>query len=280
MNTGPDERERLRAMLEEDTGSAAEAEQLLPVVQRLRRWPVPGADAPDAANLIERLLPEMPRRESWKVRAARRLENWWPWLLLRAQVRVVRGEIWLASLLVIALGTLVTFMRYDPQASGGPLPIVIVSPLIAALGIAFIYGPDVDPPLEILLATPVSPRLVLLARLALVFGFNLVLGLTGSAILAAVRTDLSLWPLVMAWLAPMAFLSALAFCIGVVSREGLLSGLVSFVLWVMQLTDFPHWLPDLLAVSARPWLLVVAMVLGLVAMWLAGYEERWIGERP
>jgi hypothetical protein len=107
-----------------------------------------------------------------------------------------------------------------------------------------------------------------------------MLGLTGSAILAAVRTDLSLWPLVMTWLAPMAFLSALAFCIGVVSREGLLSGLASFVLWVMQLTDFPHGLPDLLSVSARPWLLVVAMVLGLVAMWLAGYEERWIGERP
>ncbi|MBI5960471.1 MAG: hypothetical protein HY866_17145 [Chloroflexi bacterium] len=270
---------RLRAMLEEDTGSVEEAERLLPVIERLRQWSAPETGAAPPSRLIDTLLAEMPPHESWRVRARHWLTNGWPWVLLRAQVRVVRGEIWLASLLVIALGTLVTFTQVDPQANGDQLPLVMVSPLIAALGIAFIYGPEVDPPFEILLATPVSPRLVLMARLALVFGFNLGLGLAGSVILAALRTDLSIWPLIMAWLAPMAFLSALAFCIGVVTRESLLSSLSCFVLWMTQVTEFPSWRPDLLAASARPWLLVMAIGLGMVALWLAGYEERWMREQ-
>ena len=272
-----DERARLRAMLEEDTGSAEAAEDLLPVVERLRHWSVPEAEANEAARMIEMLLSEMPRPASRVVRWRRRLENWWPWLLLRAQTRVVRSEIWMASLLVIALGTMVTVMRHTPSPNGDPLPIVMVAPLIAALGVAFIYGPDVDPPLEILLATPVSPRLVLFARLTLVFGFNLALVLAGSIVLAAVRADIFLWSLVLAWLAPMMFLSALAFCISIVSREGLLSGLASFIVWMMQLTDFPSWQPDLLSPAARPWLVMMALLLGMVALWLAGYEERWIG---
>ncbi len=81
-----------------------------------------------------------------------------------------------------------------------------------------------------------------------------------------------------AWLAPMAFLSALAFCMGVVSRESMLSALASFLLWFLHITKFPSWLPDLLAASARPYLLLAAAILTVFAIWLAGSEERWIGE--
>lgn len=49
-------------------------------------------------------------------------------------------------------------------------------------------GPDVDPPLELMLSMPVPLRLLLLARLTL--------DLTRSVLLTLVHSELSLWPLV------------------------------------------------------------------------------------
>lgn len=208
----------------------------------------------------------------------------WAWLLLRLQVRVVRREIWAASALVMALGTLVTLAMSGPDASGGVLPLVLVAPLVAAGGVAFLYGPAVDPALEIELATPASSRLILLARLALVFGFDLGLGLAMSVMLALLQPGISLWPLVMDWLAPMAFLSALAFLLTVLSTDPGLSVLVSLVLWgglnVRKSVGLGRlfWpVPDLLAASARPWLWGLALLCGGLALWAAGREERWLG---
>jgi hypothetical protein len=146
------------------------------------------------------------------------------------------------------------------------------------MGIAFIYGPDVDPPLEIQLATATPPRLILLARLALVFVFDLLVGLVSSVILTLLDSSYSLWPLILSWLAPMTFLSGLAFFLTIFSQEALLSGLICFVLWVWQAIDIPYFnLPDLTTEAARPWLLVLAALLGGLALWLAGREERWVG---
>lgn len=265
-----DKRARLRAMLEEDTGSPEEVEALLPIVDRLHALATPTSHRRE--RMIDTLLAEMPSK------LQRQIAEWWPLLLLRAQLRVIRSEIWIASLLVIGLGTLVTLAQAEPGASGNSLPIVIIAPLVAAMGIAFIYGPDVDPPLEIQLATAVSPRLILLARLALVFGFDLLVGLASSVILTASDSSLSLWPLILSWLAPMAFLSGLAFFLTIYSQEALLSGLICFVLWVWQAIEIPYFrLPDLTTDAARPWLLVLAVLLGGLAMWLAGKESRWVG---
>ena len=45
--------------------------------------------------------------------------------------------------------------------------------MIAAACVSFIYGPENDLAYELALSTPTSPRTILLARLALVFGYNL-----------------------------------------------------------------------------------------------------------
>jgi hypothetical protein len=262
-------RARLRAMLEEDTGSPEAVEALLPIVDRLHALNTP-ASRRDV--LIDTLLAEMPSKQQ------RRLADWWPLLLLRAQMRVIRSEIWIASLLLIGLGTLVTLSEAAPDASGNSMPIVIVAPIVAAMGIAFIYGPDVDPSLEIQLATAIPPRLILVARLALVFGFDLLVGLASSVTLALSDSSVSLWPLILSWLAPMTFLSSLAFFLTIYSQEALLSGLICFVIWVWQAIDISYIrIPDLTTAAARPWLLVLAALLGGVALWLAGQEARWVG---
>ncbi len=202
-------------------------------------------------------------------------------LLARSQLPVIRAEIWPASTLVFVLGVLVTLAIHT--RSGTTLPLVLVAPIVAAVGIAFIYGPAVDPALEIELAAPTSPRLILLARLALVFGFDLALGLAGSLALALLRPGISLWPLVAAWLAPMAFLSALSLLLNVLTADPGLGALVSLGLWIVQslgrLTSLPWRIPDLSGVAMRPWLLLLALLIGGLALWLGGREEHWLRRR-
>ena len=268
--------EELRAKLIEDTGSPEEAERLVPVVRRLQSWSAPKPGPMATVKLIARLEAEIPNPQS----PITNLLSSWPILLLRAQLRVVRGEIWAASALVMTLGLLVTLATYSAAEAW---PLVLVAPLVAATGVAFIYGPDVDPALEIELATPVPPRLVLLARLALVFGFNLIMGLAASLILSLARAEVAFWPLVSTWLAPLSFLSALAFLLTVFTVNSTTSAMISLLGWAFQslrqlggLKAVAWFMPDLMAASARPWLWALALLLAALALWLGGREERWL----
>lgn len=285
---------------------------------RLAAWTAPEPTPEETGRLIARLevavwgeagaqraveqrakeQPAQAERTGW------RLDDWWPWLMLRGQARVVRQEIWLASALVMALGLLVAL------AGRAGLPLTLAAPLVAALGIAFLYGPDDGGLLEVELVAPAAAQLVLLARLALVFAFNLLLGLAASAALALLLggpgpgnpivggpglagggpNDAGLagggpgfWALVTSWLAPMACLSALAFCLAALFSDPNLSAVICLVLWAWHSAGellAPARLPlphlDLAATELRLGLWLAAAGLVLAGLWLAGRQGRWI----
>ena len=271
----------------------------------LKRWRDPVPDAAAKGELLQLLTAEMEQRAQHAAplqeqreavgahigaplqgnRSARRMPRrdlGWAWLILRSQTRLVHPVTWLASGLVIALGALVTLLLYQPTQSGTELPLVIVAPLVAACGVGFLYRAEADPALELQLATPVSPRLILLARLALLFGFNLAITLACSVLLTLTRAQLSLIPLIAAWLAPMTFLSALAFLLSVIFLNSLASVLISLLLWIAAavrhfVETTPFYVPDLLRMTSYPALLIAAPLLVLVALWIAEHEERWAG---
>lgn len=130
------------------------------------------------------------------------------WQLLLGQLPLVRKEIWIASPLTIAVGCIVGMMTAEPAASG--LLLAVLAPVVAAVGVAFVYGPENDPSLEVALSTPTPPRLILMARLTLVYGYDLVLALVATGLLATVKGGLDVWPLISLWVVPMLFLSALS----------------------------------------------------------------------
>jgi hypothetical protein len=199
-------------------------------------------------------------------------------LILRSQVRIVRGDIFLASLLVMVIGVFITLPDLTSGAQPEDVPLVLLAPVVTAVGVAFLYGPDSDPALEITLAAPVSPRLLLLARLLLLFAFDLTIGIGGSMILALF--GFSLLPLLSAWLAPMAFLSGLAFLLSVLIREPLIGALASVGLWAaLVLNRFSGTLPipDLTGPMPRLLMWTAAMIMAAAALWLGGEEERWFG---
>ena len=79
--------------------------------------------------------------------------------------------------------------------------------------------------------TPTSPRVILLARVTLVFGYDLILALLSSAVLTLLNaTPLGLTSLITTWLGPMAALSALSLLLSVCWNPEGATG-VTLALW-------------------------------------------------
>lgn len=171
--------------------------------------------------------------------------------LTRAQIPTVNRHLWPASAVVLGIGFAITL--FVPRGGGGSGAFAALTPLIAAAGLAFIYGPENDPPLEIALATPTSPRVVLLARLVLVCGYDLLLAMASSLALATFgQAREGLQAVILMWLGPMLLLSAVSLAVAV--RFGTAASLgTGLTLWVLHLaTDriLEHWVARTLAVDA------------------------------
>jgi hypothetical protein len=205
-------------------------------------------------------------------------------LLLQGQLPLVRREIWLAAAAVMALGYVVALL------AGRASVIQILAPMVAAASVALIYGSEHDPALELVLATPVSPRQILLARLVLVFGFDLCLSILASLALTPLLPQGKLWGVIMSWLGPMTFLSAVALVLSL--WVGAANGVtVAYALWLGQyvtqllaqepvpgLGQHPAVVQGLALYWQfwqSPWLLfVLALMLIGFAVWYVGQQER------
>ncbi len=235
-----------------------------------RALPAPPADA------LEGALATI-RADAARVSIPARL-----WLIIKSQVPLVRREIWLASALVIIMGCALSLGLHR----GSPEFLVVLAPIVSAAGVAMIYGTDNDPALELTLATPTAPRQVLLTRLFLVFGYDLILAIAGSAVLATWGAwSGALGELVMSWLAPMTFLSALALVLSVWIGAGN-AAVVSFFIWAatwqarlfrVQFRAEEGWQPLVGAVMALEQFrgqgmlqLALAAMLFALAVWLVG----------
>ncbi|KAB2867504.1 MAG: hypothetical protein F9K46_00190 [Anaerolineae bacterium] len=261
----------LRDMLIEDTDSDDMADALIRPIQALKQWPNPTTSTTEVQKLLDQLSVE-----GLAIGRNQRLNLRWMWLILRGQVRIIRKELWVASALVILIGTFVTLVSYRPDTDTFA-PLVILAPIMAAVGVGLLYDAEYEIQLEIEDATPTGILRILLARLMLIFGFNLILTLGGSVILAIARAEISLGPLILAWLLPMTFLSSVAFLMSVVLRSTAFSVVVSLLLWSLHvfLTQAPPSqtlvyalsLPGLRDESTRPFLLIAA-VLALLTTFL------------
>jgi hypothetical protein len=91
--------------------------------------------------------------------------------------------------------------------------VALLAPAVAAAGIAYAYGPGIDPAWELSQSMAVSDRMVLLVRALAVFGMNAVLGLAASAASGAAAA------VTFGWLVPMTAVCALALATATVTRS-------------------------------------------------------------
>src|SRR5581483_10576305 len=161
------------------------------------------------------------------------------WAIARGQAVLLPKGIWPVSAAAVAFGILAMLLMnrsvYSPTLLG------FIVPLVTAAGVAFIYGGEHDPALEIALSTPLSPRLILASRLAIVFGYNFCLGLLGTLLLMALRGgDFTL--LVSLWAGPMLLLAGISLLLTVVVST--VAGMTSAIcLWGLHLLAAAFALP-------------------------------------
>jgi hypothetical protein len=130
----------------------------------------------------------------------------------RAAARLLRSP-GLARALVITpsllLGwviatTIVLIAGVGIALSTGTPWVGLIAPVLAAAGIAYAYGPGIDPAWELSQSMAVSDRMVLLVRAVAVFGLNAVLGLAASAASGSAAA------VTFGWLVPMTAMCTLA----------------------------------------------------------------------
>lgn len=112
----------------------------------------------------------------------------------------------LASAVVLSIGVVATHATNVPW-------VALLAPALAGAGIAYAYGPGVDPTFELSQTMPVSDRMVLLARVVAVFGLNALLGLIASLF------TVEAIGLTFGWLAPMTLVASLGLASATLARS-------------------------------------------------------------
>jgi hypothetical protein len=218
-----------------------------------------------------------------------------------AEARLIRLAVPVASALVMALGVAVVVFHAaagdglggggaasTAGASGGTanLVLALIAPIVAAAGVAGTYRSRRDPAAELVAATPTSGRLLLLVRIALVFGYDLALAVVASAALTVSGTAemASLNALIGAWLGPMALLSSVSLLVAVRFGPDVALG-TAVGLWAVRVLaggmlvrdDWPaRFIVDVWSTNAA--VLAASAAFAVVAVAMAGRIDPFRGE--
>ncbi len=129
----------------------------------------------------------------------------------------------IATAAVLAAGTAATLGTGTPY-------VALLAPAVAGAGIAYAYGPAIDPAWELSQSMAVSDRMVLLVRALAVFGLNAAAGLAASAASGAAAE------VTFGWLVPMTAVCALALAAAALSRSpnvGVAAGLSGWAIMLL-----------------------------------------------
>jgi len=200
--------------------------------------------------------------------------------LLRMQLLLIHNELWIGSaaltLIFFAMAVLVARVEV----------LYFFAPMMAAGAVTLIHGSENDPASELALSTPISPWKILLARLTLISAYNVFLAGCATIGLIVVLSPQIMGELILGWLAPMTFLSALALLLSMWIGTGN-ALFISYTLWSAQylaLTSAGEWFQ-----FAVPWLeayrqfwrdptllFPFGLALILFALWSAGRQQvQW-----
>ena len=165
----------------------------------------------------------------------------------------------IASAAVLAAGAAATL------GTGTPF-VALLAPAVAAAGVAYAYGPGIDPAWELSQSLAISFRMVLLVRVLAVFALNAALGLAASAASGAAAA------VTFGWLVPMTAVAALALAVATLTRSanaGVAAGLAAWAITVLSVHAASGQLAVAVASSALvPPYLAVAAGCGAIA-WFA-----------
>lgn len=206
-----DSADHLADALREQGEAPEEIADLAPALLSLSAWQAPQPTAADTGRLLARLMPALPnlspvrqairaRRMSQRGRLAALLET------ARTQVSLFHPAFWLLSAAVMLAGAAAMLSNASLDQS---LLLRAIGPFLAYLGTTTAFRGVNLRVLEFELACPSSPTQLALARLVIVLGYDVGLGLALSLALWA-HDKTSFLMLTLYWLMPLLLVAGLA----------------------------------------------------------------------
>jgi hypothetical protein len=225
----------------------------------------PAHDSPDRVDLDRvwtGVAAEVWRRHpGWVERTAARL--------LRSP-GLARALVTTPSLLVPWLISTAVAFGVGALVSIGPGQSLVwlIAPGVAAVGIAFAYGPGTDPAWELSLSCAVPDRVVLFARGMAVFAVNAALGLLASTVSGAAAA------LTFGWLVPMTAVCALALAVAVTVRSASVGAAAGVGAWTITVlaSQTASGQPSAAATNVHAYLPYLAVAVCCAAV--VGYATR------
>src|SRR5262245_23612760 len=138
----------------------------------------------------------------------------------------------LASAVVLGAGVIATTSTDTPW-------VALLAPALAGIGVAYAYGPGVDPTFELGRTMPISDRMILLVRCVAVCGTDALLGLVASLV-AGEALGLTL-----GWLLPLTAVSALALAAATLSRSANVGVMAALASWAVVILGSAKGFRDL-----------------------------------
>ena len=154
------------------------------------------------------------------------------WLVFKGQSPLLNHSIWLIPLLAMAVACILTFFLHIN--AGWSLTVAALS--ASATGTASLYGSENDTGMELALSTPTSMRSILLSRLIVVLGYNVMLTAFTSIIIVLAYGG-GFWMLVHLWLGPVLFLSSLSLALSLLLGS-MFASLIALLLELSQVIQF------------------------------------------
>ena len=209
---GPFERpEQLAEALREQGVAPEELANLVPAVHRLSEWQAPRPSPADTQRLLVQLARALPALSPVRqaIRAHRQRQGAGVrWLLAtaRIQVSLFGPAFWLVSALVTLLGAGVVLSKVLPDQG---LLLRASGPFLAYLGTSIAFRGTTARALECELVCPPSAVQLALARLVVVLGYDVALGLALSLALWVGGTE-QVAALMLSWFMPLLLVAGLA----------------------------------------------------------------------
>lgn len=199
------------------------------------------------------------------------------WHVFAMQTQVLPRSWWLGTALVMLLsGTLalIALLVMQSKIQDVALLLALFTTVSAATGSAFLYGPEHDEGFELMLATPISIRLVMLCRFVWVVGYNLSLSILISALVALLHGG-GFWTIMQFWLTPMLLIASFSLTLSLLigSWLSLLAGVLLEASQVLRFTIANH-MPALAFNTEMTWLnsplalLLATLCLCIALCWL------------
>ena len=248
----------------------------------LDQYETPEVDTPALMTALRAHLPAVDTASNVPLVADSPFVGVRGWLkLARMQLGLVSSSTWGASLLLIALGLLILFAGRDMAA----VLFVLVSPLLAVVGVAYIFRPAARSLREMELLSPINPLELLYARLILLLALNAIPTVILLLLVWQQDSQIVLWRLLLVWFGPMMGMAGLALYATI--RWNMLAGAVApLALWVAFVAigwrewvtaPAPIWsgvmqtilLSDAVLLGA-----IFALLLGLIFIWGSSHLVR------